>query len=344
MRNFADLTQLAEFDAIIDVRTPAEFADDHLPGALNMPVLYDDQRQVVGALHNKNAFAGRKYGAGLVTANISTILSDHLAAVEGDWKPLVYCWRGGMRSGALVEVMNRVGWQAASLQGGYKTYRNWVIKGVASLPQKLNWQVLCGPTGAGKTIVLNELATLGEQVLDLEDLAKHRGSVFGDSGHQPTQRWFESLLRSKLNEFDPARPVFVESESRKIGQLQQPVALHTSISNGNRIWLETNRSLRAELTVGSYAEFFNRDRFSQILARLHRHCSNADRQGWLQLHNDREFKQLAESMLENYYDPKYQHALAKRTAKPQELRLELQSTTKAEITALAQKIKLAVSD
>src|SRR5262249_26159773 len=149
----------------------------------------------------------------------------HLDATFGErpraWRPLVYCWRGGTRSGALVHVLQQIGWKARQLGGGYKAYRRSVIAELEESPGRFEWHVVCGLTGSGKSRLLRALARCGAQVLDLEMLAAHRGSVLGDlpGEPQPPQKMFESLLWNELRQFDPMQPVFVEAESKRIGNL-----------------------------------------------------------------------------------------------------------------------------
>ena len=191
------LADLASFDAIIDVRSPAEFAEDHIPGAINCPVLDDEQRIVVGTLYKQvSPFEARKIGAALVSENIARHLRAHFLDKAKDWKPLIYCWRGGNRSGSMTTVFRAIGWKAVQLDGGYKTWRSHVVTQLESLPQAFAFRVVCGATGSGKTRILQAIADLGEQVLDLETLASHKGSVLGvlPGQPQPSQKSFETSL------------------------------------------------------------------------------------------------------------------------------------------------------
>ena len=195
------LADLASFDAIIDVRSPAEFAEDHIPGAINCPVLDDEQRIVVGTLYKQvSPFEARKIGAALVSENIARHLRAHFLDKAKDWKPLIYCWRGGNRSGSMTTVFRAVGWKAVQLDGGYKTWRSHVVTQLENLPQAFTFRVVCGATGSGKTRILQAIADLGEQVLDLETLASHKGSVLGvlPGQPQPSQKSFETSLLTVL--------------------------------------------------------------------------------------------------------------------------------------------------
>ena len=221
----ANLSQLTDFDEIIDVRTPAEFADDHIPGAINCPVFSNEERITVGTLYKQvSPFAARKVGAALVAKNIAHHLETRFHDHPKSWKPLIYCWRGGQRSGAMSIILAQVGWAAHKLEGGYKSYRRDVLEKLETLPAQYDYRVVCGATGSGKSRLLAALSEAGAQVLDLEGLAQHRGSILGGLPEQPqpTQKWFETQLVSTLQNFDASRPVFVEAESNKIGRIVCP--------------------------------------------------------------------------------------------------------------------------
>src|SRR5688572_19867023 len=205
-----------QFDTIIDTRSPAEYAEDHIPGAISAPVLDDAERAQVGTLYKQaSPFDAKKAGVSLVAKNVSRHIEELFKAKDKTWRPLVYCWRGGKRSGAMAHILREIGWNAATLEGGYKAYRRWVVEELEKIPEKLDFRVIHGPTGSGKSRLLAALKRTGVQALDLEDLAAHRGSVLGNlpGRPQPSQKMFESLLLEELLALDPARPVFVEGES-----------------------------------------------------------------------------------------------------------------------------------
>ncbi|KGM40173.1 tRNA 2-selenouridine synthase [Aquabacterium sp. NJ1] len=216
------------FDCIIDARSPAEFALDHIPGAINCPVLDDDERRIVGTIYKQQgAFEARRVGGAMVAANLAKHLQGRFAHMPHDWKPLVYCWRGGLRSGSMVAWWRLVGWDAQQLAGGYKRWRQHVIAVLDALCPQLPLRVVCGATGSAKTRVLHALAEQGAQVLDLEGLACHKGSLLGavPGVDQPSQKAFETQLATVLESFDLSQPVFVEAESRKIGRISLPTSL-----------------------------------------------------------------------------------------------------------------------
>ena len=205
-------------DEIIDVRSPAEFAEDHMPGAVNLPVLSDEERHLIGCLYKEDAFTAKKRGASLVARNIAAHLDDHFASKPGNYQPLIYCWRGGSRSGSMAVVLAQIGWRVKLLAGGYKRFRGEVRGTIETISPALNLVALAGLTGVGKTALLHRLDLAGHQVLDLEGLANHRGSTLGAAGlgDQPSQKLFESRLAGELARFDTSKPVWIEAESSKV--------------------------------------------------------------------------------------------------------------------------------
>jgi tRNA 2-selenouridine synthase len=245
-----DAVASSRFDAVIDTRSPSEYAEDHIPGAVSAPVLDDAERAEIGTLYKQvSPFDAKKRGAALVARNIARHLLEKFPDKDKGWKPLVYCWRGGKRSGAMAHVMREIGWDAATLEGGYRSYRRWVVDRLETLPAQLDFRVIHGPTGSGKSRLIAALEKAGAQVLDLEGLAAHRGSVLGTlpDRPQPSQKWFESQLLQALRALDPARPVFVEGESRKIGEVQVPAALIERMRSSACIALDTPLATRVTL-------------------------------------------------------------------------------------------------
>jgi tRNA 2-selenouridine synthase len=305
---------LAGFDALLDVRTPAEFAEDHVPGAQSFPVLGNEERARVGTIYRQvSPFEAKKLGAALVARNIARHLEQSFLAKPRAWRPLVYCWRGGKRSGAMAHVLREVGWEAATLEGGYKSYRRYVVERLAALPAALEFRVVHGVTGSGKSRLLRALADAGAQVLDLEDLAAHRGSVLGNLPErpQPSQKMFESRLLAQLERLDPARPVFAEGESRKIGQLQVPEALIARLRASACVLLETAREARVALLLEEYRHFFADPAAlgAQLdcLVALH---GRARVEEWKALAARAAWPLLVERLLEEHYDPAYRRSAA----------------------------------
>ncbi|HKX38388.1 MAG TPA: tRNA 2-selenouridine(34) synthase MnmH, partial [Burkholderiales bacterium] len=247
-----------QFDAIIDVRSPAEYAEDHIPGAISAPVLDNAERAQVGTLYKQvSPFDAKKMGASLISRNVARHVEDLFKGKDKTWRPLVYCWRGGKRSGAMAHILREIGWNADTLEGGYKAYRRWVVTQLQDLPANLEFIVIHGPTGSGKSRLLAALARAGAPVLDLEELAAHRGSVLGNlpDRPQPSQKWFESQLLAALSAFDPRQPVFVEGESKKIGQVQVPEALIARMRASPCLRLEAPLEVRVTLLLDEYRHF-----------------------------------------------------------------------------------------
>ncbi len=299
------------FDEIIDVRTPAEFGEDRIPGAVNLPALADSQRHIVGALYKNDPFAARKRGAEMLAENLAAHLRSALREKPPQWKPLVYCWRGGQRSGAVVEVLRRIGWPAEQLCGGYKSYRKAVAAGIADCAGKTRWVILAGKTGAGKTALLATLAQKQAAALDLEALANHRGSAFGELGEQPSQRRFESLLWRAMKLLPAGAPVFVESEGRKIGKLHTPAPLLAALRSSPRaVLLSATLAARAENIRGEYAAHIADDAmFAAAVAKITPHAGAKRAAQWRKMHNEGEIGKLLADLLQNFYDIGYEKSL-----------------------------------
>lgn len=310
MKNLlVNLDQSADFDEIIDVRTPLEFADDHIPGALNAPVLSNEERVIVGTMYKQvSPFEATRVGAALVARNIARHLETTFADRPRTWRPMIYCWRGGKRSGSVTSLFNMIGWPARQLDGGYKTYRRATLDTLESLPRTFRTIALTGPTGSGKTRLLHALREAGAQTLDLEDLAAHRGSLLGAWAgvEQPSQKRFDTLLVSALRTFQPERPVFIEAESRRIGAVSLPLALLETFHRGACVEVRASRDGRAAFLLRDYATLFD-DRES-LKAQLQRMVGMHSRErvtGWLHLVDDNQRAELARELIDRHYDPAY---------------------------------------
>jgi len=308
------LPRLGAFDAIIDVRSPSEFAEDHLPGAINLPVLNDEERVRVGTLYKQtSAFEAKKLGAALIAANIARHIEEHFLGHAQNWKPLVYCWRGGNRSGAMVHILARIGWPVTQLDGGYKQYRRHVNAELAELPAKFDFiNVLCGPTGSGKSRLLQVLDRQSAQVIDLEHLAAHRGSVLGGlpEADQPSQKAFESSLWQQLRHFDPALPVFVESESKKVGRLRVPDALMEKMRAADCTAVQLDTRHRVQLLIDDYGHFVSDpEQLNLQLSHLTQLHGREKIHHWQQLALAGRMAELVEELLLQHYDPAYQQSI-----------------------------------
>ena len=298
-----------DFDEIIDVRSPAEFALDHIPGAVSLPVLGDEERARVGTLYKQvSQFDARKLGATMVARNVARHLEQHFADRDYRWKPLVYCWRGGKRSGSMAHILREVGWHAATLEGGYRSYRRDVLARLETLPQQFRFKVICGATGSAKSRILNALEKRGAQVLDLEGLANHRGSVLGSlpGTPQPSQKMFDSLLWNALRRLDAARPVYVEAESRKIGSLQVPDVLLQCMRASSCIAVEAPVSERVQFLIREYHHFLSDpDWLKAQLLRLTQLHSRETVERWIKAIDASQWESLVADLLELHYDPAY---------------------------------------
>jgi tRNA 2-selenouridine synthase len=307
---FTDLAALADagFDAIIDVRSPSEFAEDHVPGAISMPVLSDAERAQVGTIYvQESPFKARKIGAALVARNAAQHIEERLMGHDGGWRPLVYCWRGGQRSGSFASILQQIGWRAEVLEGGYRTWRRHVVARLYEAELPFRVIRLDGFTGTAKTGVLKRVGALGGQVVDLEGLARHRGSILGDvEGDQPAQKGFESALVAALEGFDPARPLLVEAESARIGALRVPPALWVAMRDAPRIVLEAAPGARAGYLAAQYADLVaDRDGLTRRLNGLRALAGHATVDDWLAMLGAGDAEGLAASLIERHYDPAY---------------------------------------
>ncbi len=306
------------YSEIIDVRSENEFAEDHLPYAINLPVLNDEQRAQVGTIYKQvSAFEARKIGAAIVSQNISNYLQKHFASKDKNYSPLIYCWRGGQRSSSLALILSQIGWQVTVLTGGYKTYRAYVRQQLSDLPQKFKYKVLCGLTGTGKTYLLHQLEQQGLQILDLEALAQHRGSLLGQQWYktlqpQPTQKGFESLLLQKLQSFDPTKTVWLESESHKIGNIHLPSTLGAMMKKAICVELELPLDYRVDFLLHQYSHLISNPEIlkTQLKELKYRYGQEKIKQ-WYTLIDEGKWSTLVKDLLINHYDPAYYRSLNK---------------------------------
>ncbi|MDQ8027693.1 MAG: tRNA 2-selenouridine(34) synthase MnmH [Brevundimonas sp.] len=332
------------YDAIIDVRSPGEFAEDHIPGAINLPVLDDAERIEVGTLYVQTSkFIARRTGAAHVARNIARHLETSLSDRGGGFKPLIYCWRGGQRSTAMATIMDQVGWPVSQLQGGYQTWRRLVASELypsEGSDSGLKLTLLDGFTGTGKTEVLARLAAGGAQVIDLEALAEHRGSVFGVTGiAQPSQKQFETRLHAALESLDRDRPIIVEAESSRIGNLTLPPLLWRAMKTAPRIQLSAPLPSRVEHILNSYGST-DPEVLDAALARLPRHHSKDTVQGWRVLARDGRLAELATELITQHYDPAYRRGAIANP--PCEATVELMGMTRRDFEDAAQQISTLV--
>jgi tRNA 2-selenouridine synthase len=307
------LRRLDAWSAILDARSETEHALDHLPGAVNWPTLTDAERASVGTEYTQvSAFEARKRGAVLAARNIARHVEREAMALPKDWQPLVYCWRGGQRSGSLATVLGAIGWRVTVLEGGYRAFRRAVLDALETRPAQLAFRTVCGPTGSGKSQLLRALAAAGAQVLDLEALARHRGSVLGhEPGEpQPSQKAFDTALWGALRAFDPARPVWVESESRKIGDVRLGDALLAAIRAAPSVWLEVPVDARVEGLLRDYAHLVrDTETFTGRLDALVQLRGRETIDAWQAMAREGRHAEVVRALLDEHYDPIYRRSL-----------------------------------
>ncbi len=307
LTSLTDLAALG-FDDTIDVRAPAEWADDHLPGAINLPVLDDAERAQVGTIYKQvSPFTARKVGAALVAKNASLHLQGPLADKPGGWRPLVYCWRGGQRSGSFASILAQIGWRVETIAGGYKAWRGLVVEALYDQPFPCRVVMVDGNTGSAKTDILKLLPGLGVQVIDLEGLARHRGSLFGAMpGGQPSQRAFESALAMAMVGLDPARVVVVEAESSKVGNCRLPPGLWKAMTQAPRASIVAPLAARAEYLARAYADVSeDAARLAGLIDLLRPMHAAEVIEGWHGMAAAGDFGALAGDLMARHYDPRY---------------------------------------
>jgi len=310
---------LAGFDTVIDARSPSEFAEDRLPGAINLPVLDDEERRIVGTAHKQvSALEARKIGASLAARRIAGHIERQVRDKPRDWRPLVYCWRGGQRSGSLAWFLSEIGFRTTQLEGGYKAFRSVVRAELSTRPAELQYVVLAGRTGSGKTRLLQRLAAAGEQVLDLEALACHRGSVLGGlpDQPQPSQKRFDTLVWQALRGFDPARPVYVESESARIGTLRVPELLLRQMREAAPCMrVVMSDAARVQLLLQDYAFFADDPQgFGDLLQPLVALQGPERVAQWQSLAHAGRWAELFARLMSEHYDPLYERSMRRNFA------------------------------
>jgi len=303
------VARLGSYDTIIDARSESEFALDHLPGAVNWPTLNDEERVLIGTMYVQvNQFEAKKRGAAIAARNIANHIERHVIDKPKDWKPLAYCWRGGKRSGSLSLILDQIGFRVTLVEGGYKAFRAAMLLDLTRLVERLHFQVVCGTTGSGKTRLLQALADAGTQVLDLEALASHRSSVLGaiPGRPQPSQKHFDTLIWDALRNFDAAKVVYVESESKKVGNVAIPTALVERMRASPCLDLVLPMDERVSLLMEDY-DFFVRDtaHFCSRLDVLTELRGKAVINAWKEQVAAGQVRHVVLELLEQHYDPVY---------------------------------------
>ncbi len=341
----SDLNTLnqAPFDTIIDVRSPSEFAEDHVPGAINLPVLSDEERARVGTIYTQESpFLARKIGAALVAKNAAAHLEGPLAQEDGAWRPLVYCWRGGQRSGSFASILAQIGWRVETLDGGYQSYRRKVVQLLYEEPFTSSVVLLDGNTGTGKTDVLKRLPAHGVQTIDLEDLACHRGSALGGQGVQPSQKAFETALAQEILSLDPAQPVVIEAESSRIGQINLPSRIFAAMRGALRFEIKAPLSERSAYLTRAYSDAIADPRtMAARLERLTRLQGRERVERWQKELSAGKFEHVAAELMEHHYDPRYAKVRARVGAEIVEC-LKANDLSDAGLDRLAEKVAMTI--
>ena len=311
---FSDI-KIHDFDDVIDVRTPLEFEDDRIPGSINLPVLSNAERELIGTMYKqKSKFEAKKLGASIVSKNISDHLKDYLYNKNRDWLPLIYCWRGGQRSYALATILDQIGWKVEVVDGGYKSFRKHISEFLNRNIDRYNLILLTGNTGTAKTKVLNLIEKRNGQTIDLESLANHKGSVFGSQGQkQPSQKLFETLIYDKLVNLKTNEPIFVEAESNKIGNLHIPKEFWKLMKSAPQIELSATVEKRAKFLVEEYSEITtDLDLLEKQITSLSTIAGHKIVESWLLMAKNKEFYELVKQLMEKHYDPRYKRSLLRK--------------------------------
>ncbi|MDC0969701.1 tRNA 2-selenouridine(34) synthase MnmH [Alphaproteobacteria bacterium] len=329
------------FDTIIDVRSPLEYEEDHIIGSINCPVLYDQERIIVGTIYKKEStFRAKIIGSSLTARNIAKHIEEKFINQKGSWQPLIYCWRGGQRSKAFSLILSEVGWRTFQLEGGYKKYRNEVISFLNKAGSKLKIILISGKTGSAKTKILQNIKLQGGQILDLENLANHKGSLLGKIPNlkQPSQKLFESKLYHQIKQLDLRRNVYIEAESSKIGNIHIPKTLWAKMIVSPRIEIKADIELRSSFLLNDYKYMCeNPELIKPIIYGLKNRLSKKLINDWMELITKKLWLDLTKSFLENHYDPSYSSNTIKNDRKVIK-KIQAKSFSKEEINKITKLI------
>jgi tRNA 2-selenouridine synthase len=303
------LARLDGFDTVIDARSEGEYGEDHLPTAVNWPTLNDEERKLIGTLYKQvNQFEAKKRGAAMAARNIAAHIEREVLDKPRDWAPLAYCWRGGKRSGSLSLILDQIGFRVTLVDGGYKAFRAAMLLDMVEKVAHLDLRVVCGTTGSGKTRLLHALQSIGAQVLDLEALARHRSSVLGaiPGTPQPSQKHFDSLVWDTVRKFDLSQPVFVESESKKVGNVAVPLALIERMRASPCVNLMLPTESRVALLLEDY-DFLTKDTefFCARLDVLAQFRGQVMVEDWKAKVRAGDLNPAVKDLLTEHYDPVY---------------------------------------
>ncbi len=309
-QQFDSQLHLSNACILLDVRSPGEYQVGHIPGALSFPLFSDDERAEVGTLYKqKGQQQAVDRGLEIVGPKMASLVREGRKHNSPDTKLCIYCWRGGMRSGFVSWLLQTAGIENYRITGGYKAFRNWVNKTIEIKSREINWKVLSGYTGSGKTEILHELRDQGEQVIDLEGLAEHRGSAFGHlfQNPQPSTEHFMNLLAVELSKLDTSKPVWIEDESRMIGRVALPDPIFNAKVHGQHFIIQQSVKRRAKYLVNLYGNA-STNAFKTSFANIERRLGGLRLKEAMQALDGNRLEDAAIIAL-SYYDKAYAHGI-----------------------------------
>lgn len=298
---------LLDSHCVIDVRTPLEFAEDHLPGACNVPILSNEERVEIGTIYKRQGSRqARIRGLELTCSRFAAMTRAAIAHADG--RPiLVYCWRGGLRSLSMAILIESCGYPVVQLQGGYKAFRNQVTSYFENFTPPAPLIVIHGMTGNGKTTFINGLDRRYWTVIDLEGLARHRGSAFGSLGlgDQPTQKCFDTLLWDALRHAPPGKPIVLEGESQRIGRITLPGCVYNVMAASCKVWCKVSVDTRVERLTKEYARQEYREEMAAALERIRKKLGGTHYAELKDMLDRWDIPGVARGLIEQYYDKLY---------------------------------------
>ncbi|HSH34933.1 tRNA 2-selenouridine(34) synthase MnmH [Schnuerera sp.] len=292
----------------IDVRSPSEYNSETIPGAINIPIFNDEERSIIGTIYKQESIEkAKKVGIDFVSKKLPTIYEKIMELKRKYDNLIFFCARGGMRSNSLVSFLESIGINVFKLDGGYKSYRKYIYTHLPDLIKNIQFIVLYGNTGTGKTLILENLKKKGMDILDLEGCANHRGSILGSVGlgKQNSQKMFESLLYESLIK-RKSNLVFIEGESRRIGKDIIPEYLFKAMQKGINIKVEANIKTRITNILDSYVHDTDNE-LIESLDHLRKHLGDKNIDRYINLVKNHQYNLVAEELMIKYYDPMYEH-------------------------------------
>lgn len=303
---------LEENAVLIDVRTPKEFLLEKIPNSVNVPVLLDEERVIVGTTYVQvSKELAKKKGVEFISKRLPEIF-EQIQELSKKYSKLIFmCARGGMRSSSMTSLFASLGYKVAKLEGGYKAYREFINQIIPKANEGFKYIVVHGRTGVGKTKVLNKMAELGVSVMDLEKMAAHKGSFFGALGEKlpQSQKRFDGEIFEFLRTCK-TKYIVVESESKRIGNLYVPEPIYEAMTNGIHIFIDTSITNRLDILMEDYTHVPS-DEIEECIKKVARYVSKEKTNNYLRLLNEGKLRELGEILIEQYYDPLYEVSIDK---------------------------------